>query len=200
MVLFMTQDTNILYTALLNRDSSLDGKVYYGVTSTGIFCRPVCPANKPKRENTLFFTGQEEALLAGFRPCLRCRPEVRPGSPAWEGTQTTVKRALRLISSGEDNVQNLADKLGVTDRHLRRLFQKYLGKSPNNFITAHRLQLACGMLENTSESIADIAFSAGWNSLRRFNTVFRDTYGTTPRDWRNQNRYTDHHSVKDNTQ
>ncbi|GHF19694.1 hypothetical protein GCM10017044_13060 [Kordiimonas sediminis] len=186
----MKEDTHILYTALLTRDQNYDGKVYFGVTSTGIYCRPVCPANKPKPENILYFNTSDQAQDAGFRACKRCRPESRPGSPAWEGTKSTVQRALRLLAAGEEDIPALADKLGVTDRHLRRLFVQHLGQSPKEVQLQNRLELALEMLAVSQAPISDIAYSAGFRSLRRFNDAFKQHTGTSPSQWRKQNDLT----------
>lgn len=190
-----TEPRHILYEALLRRDERLDGKVFFGVTSTGIYCRPICPAPKPKPENVLVFPDAETAALAGFRACKRCRPESRPGSPAWEGTKATVSRALRLLASADapDSLSELADKLGVTDRHLRRLFQTHLKKSPMAVKQENRLRLARTMLADSDGSIADIAFAAGFGSLRRFNDAFKQAEGMSPSEWRNR-----HHGTQRN--
>ena len=119
--------------ARIARDRRFDGRFFVGVRTTGIYCRPICPANLPKKENVCFFPSAAAAGEAGFRPCLRCRPECAPGTPAWAGTSTTVERGLRLIANGaldEDNIERLADRLGVTSRHLRRLFTRHVGASP----------------------------------------------------------------------
>ncbi len=183
------EQRHVLYEALLTRDKRFDGHVYFGVTSTGIFCRPICPAPKPKFKNVLFFSDSKTALLAGFRACKRCRPEARPGSPAWEGTKTTVSRALRLLaqSDGPESLRELADKLGVTDRHLRRLFHEHVGKSPIAVKTDNRLSLARTLLAGSDASIADVAFSSGFGSLRRFNDAFKAAQNTTPTKWRETN-------------
>ncbi len=177
---------HLLYQALLKRDERFDGKLFFAVTSTGIYCRPICPAPKPKPQNVLYFADAKTAALAGFRACKRCRPESRPGSPAWEGTKATVSRALRLLADtdGPDNLTELADKLGVTDRHLRRLFQKHLGKSPMDVRQQNRLSLATTLLADSDGSVADIAYASGFQSLRRFNDVFKDTFGMPPSEWR----------------
>ncbi len=180
---------HILYDALLNRDKRFDGDVFFGVTSTGIFCRPICPAPKPKLKNVLFFSDAETAVLAGFRACKRCRPESRPGSPAWEGTRATISRALRLLAQTDDpeTLSALADKLGISDRHVRRLFHQHLGKAPILIRTENRLGLAKTLLADTGTSIADIAFSAGFGSIRRFNDAFKAAYNMSPTNWRKQN-------------
>lgn len=184
-----TRHRNILYDALVARDKSYDGHVFFGVTSTGIFCRPICPAPKPKRENVLFFSSAETAMMAGFRACKRCRPESRPGSPAWEGTKATVSRALRLLAQPDspDSLNALSNKLGITDRHLRRLFEEHVGKSPIAIKTENRLGLAKTLLAGSNATIADIAFSSGFRSLRRFNDAFKSNYNVTPSVWRRQN-------------
>ena len=116
--------------ARLSRDARFDGQFFVAVRTTGIYCRPICPAVAPKRENVSFYPSAAAACEAGYRPCLRCRPECAPGTPAWSGTSTTVRRGLRLISEGaldDGSIEQLADRLGVTSRHLRRLFTKHLG-------------------------------------------------------------------------
>jgi len=184
-----TQRRHILYEALLNRDKRYDGQLFFGVTSTGIYCRPICPAPKPKPENVLYFSDVVTAQLAGFRACKRCRPESRPGSPAWEGTGATISRALRLLAQGDgpESLALLADKLGVSDRHLRRLFQTHLGKPPMAVRTDNRMALATTLLKDHDTPIADIAFSAGFQSLRRFNAAFKISYGESPTSWRKNN-------------
>jgi len=188
----MTKQEHILYRALVERDKAYDGHFYFGVTSTGIYCRPICPANKPKPENVLFFAGAEDAARAGFRACKRCRPESRPGSPAWQGTEATVTRALRLIAEGflENNtIDELADKLGISDRHLRRLFDKHIGISPIEIASKRRLDIAKALLKSSKHSVADIAFASGFSSLRRFNDSFKKTTSLSPTVWRKRNRH-----------
>lgn len=190
----MNTDTNtnlqsnphLLYQALLERDERFDGKLFFAVTSTGIYCRPICPAPKPKPQNVLYFADAKTTALAGFRACKRCRPESRPGSPAWEGTKATVSRALRLLAGTDspENLTELADKLGVTDRHLRRLFKQHLGKSPMDVRQQNRLSLATTLLADSDGSIADIAYASGFQSLRRFNDVFKGAFGMPPSEWR----------------
>jgi len=177
---------HLLYQALLTRDARFDGKLFFAVTSTGIYCRPICPAPKPKPQNVLYFVKAETAAMAGFRACKRCRPESRPGSPAWEGTKATVSRALRLLAGANspESLTELADKLGVTDRHLRRLFHKHLGKSPMEIRQENRLSLVTTLLVDSDGSIADIAYASGFQSLRRFNDVFKEKYQMPPSQWR----------------
>lgn len=173
--------------ARLARDARFDGQFYVGVSSTGIYCRPICPANAPKSENVSFFPSAAAASEAGFRPCLRCRPECAPGTPAWSGTSTTVRRGLRLISTGaldEGNIENLADRLGVTSRHLRRLFTKHLGASPLAVAHTQRLHFAKRLIDETTLPMSHVSSAAGYGSIRRFNDAFRKTYGRSPRDLR----------------
>lgn len=173
--------------ARLARDSRFDGQFYVGVKTTGIYCRPICPANAPKRENVAFFPSAAAASEAGFRPCLRCRPESAPGTPAWSGTSTTVRRGLRLISSGaldDGDVEHLAERLGVTSRHLRRLFTKHLGASPLAVAHTQRLHFAKRLIDETTLPLNHISASAGFGSVRRFNDAFRKTYGRSPRELR----------------
>jgi AraC family transcriptional regulator of adaptative response / DNA-3-methyladenine glycosylase II len=178
----------VLYLALLNRDARYDGKLFFAVVTTGIYCRPICPAPKPKPENVLYFADARTASLAGFRACKRCRPESRPGSPAWQGTKATVSRALRLLALGDGprSAASLADQLGVTDRHLRRLFKEHMGKSPSTVRQENRLMIASTLLRDGDAPIADIAFAAGFQSIRRFNDSFKKAHGCSPTQWRHQ--------------
>jgi AraC family transcriptional regulator of adaptative response / DNA-3-methyladenine glycosylase II len=173
--------------ARLSRDARFDGQFYVGVKTTGIYCRPICPANSPKSRNVRFFPSAASAGEAGFRPCLRCRPECAPGTPAWCGTSTTVRRGLRLISGGaldDGNVENLAERLGITSRHLRRLFTTHLGASPLAVAHTQRLHFAKRLIDETSLPMNHIASAAGYGSIRRFNDAFQKTYGRSPRDLR----------------
>ncbi|WP_135080992.1 DNA-3-methyladenine glycosylase 2 family protein [Terasakiella sp. SH-1] len=177
-------DHDICYQALKTRDVRFDGRFFTGVTSTGIFCRPVCPANTPKPENCTFFPSASAALNAGFRPCLRCRPESAPASAAWRGTETTVRRALRLIENGvldEGNkLETLCERLGIGERHLRRLFQQHLGASPKQIAQTRRLMFAKKLLVQTDISITEVALASGFNSQRRFNDAYQKTFGFPP--------------------
>jgi AraC family transcriptional regulator, regulatory protein of adaptative response / DNA-3-methyladenine glycosylase II len=175
------------YAALKSRDSRFDGRFFVGVTSTGVYCRPICPARTPKRENTRFYTCAAAAETAGFRPCRRCRPDTAPGTPAWAGTSTTVARALRLIAEGaldEGGVDHLADRLGVGSRHLRRLFDRHLGASPLAVAQTRRVHFARKLLDQTDLPMREIAFASGFSSVRRFNSVLRDTFGWPPSELR----------------
>jgi AraC family transcriptional regulator of adaptative response / DNA-3-methyladenine glycosylase II len=173
--------------ARLSRDARFDGRFFVGVKTTGIYCRPICPANAPKSENVSFYLTAAAAGEAGLRPCLRCRPESAPGTPAWAGTSTTVQRGLRLIADGaldDGDVENLADRLGVTSRHLRRLFTKHLGAGPLAVAHTQRLHFAKRLIDQTTLPMTDIAVASGFGSTRRFNDAFRNTYGRTPRELR----------------
>jgi AraC family transcriptional regulator, regulatory protein of adaptative response / methylated-DNA-[protein]-cysteine methyltransferase len=169
--------------ARLARDPVYDGRFYTGVHSTGIYCRPVCPVRPARSANVSFFPSAAAAEAAGFRPCLRCRPETAPFSPAWNGSRTTVARALRLIMEGAlDNSRlgSLASRLGVGVRHLDRLFAKHLGASPLQIARTNRVQRAKRLLDSTNLPISEIAMRAGFSSIRRFNTVFLEVYQRSP--------------------
>lgn len=164
------------------RDPRYDGRFYFGVKTTRIYCRPVCPA-RPKPENILIFRSSAEAERAGYRPCKRCRPDTAPGSVFHGGTANTVGRALRLIGEtpGDDlDVERLATSLGITDRHLRRLFDEQLGASPVEIMITKRLHLAKQLLAETDKPVTEIAFSAGFRSVRRFNEAFKQRYQVPP--------------------
>jgi len=181
----------IFERARLSRDARFDGHFFIGVKTTGIYCRPVCPANSPKSENVTYYPTAAAAGEAGYRPCLRCRPECAPGTPAWHGTSTTVRRGLRLIASGaldDGNIEQLADRLGVTSRHLRRLFTKHLGASPLAVAHTQRLHFAKSLIDQTNLPMQEIAVASGYGSVRRFNDTFRNTYGRAPRELRRNDR------------
>ena len=169
--------------ARLTRDARFDGKFFIGVLSTKIYCRPICPARTAKESNVRYYPTAAAAQEAGFRPCLRCRPECSPGTPAWQGTPSTVSRALKLISeSGLDDggVESLAGRLGVGSRHLRRLFLQHLGASPSAVAKTQRLQFAKKLIDETQLPMNEIALASGYGCTRRFNAAFRDTYKRTP--------------------
>ncbi len=185
------QTNEVFERARLSRDARFDGRFFVGVRTTGIYCRPICPANAPKSENVTFFPSAAAASEAGYRPCLRCRPECAPGTPAWVGTSTTVQRALRLIADGgleDGNVESLAARLGVTGRHLRRLFAKHVGASPLTVAHTQRLHFAKRLIDETTLSMADVSSAAGYGSVRRFNDTFRKTYGRPPRELRKEGK------------
>ena len=185
------QTNKIFERARLSRDARFDGHFFIGVRTTGIYCRPICPANSPKSENIRFYPTAAAAGEAGYRPCLRCRPECAPGTPAWHGTSTTVRRGLRLIANGaldDGNIEQLAERLGVTSRHLRRLFTKHLGASPLAVAHTQRLHFAKRLIDQTNLPMQEIAVAAGYGSVRRFNDAFKNTYKRSPRDLRRNDR------------
>jgi len=184
-------DPEALNRARISRDPRFDGKFFIAVTSTGIYCRPICPSRYAKRANVRFFGSPAAAEAAGFRPCLRCRPEAAPGTPAWLGTAAVVRRALRLINEGaldEDSVVTLASRLGIGPRHLLRLFARHVGASPIAVAQTRRLHFAVCLLEETNLPITQIAMAAGFGSCRRFNDAFRNTYRRAPRELRRGGR------------
>ncbi|NVN79987.1 MULTISPECIES: AlkA N-terminal domain-containing protein [unclassified Vibrio] len=157
------------------RDARFDGMFFTAVKTTGIFCRPICPASPPKEENVEYFSHQAQALKAGYRPCLRCRPDSAPFSPAWKGVETTFLRALQLIDNGALNagsIVDLANRLGISDRYLRTLFDNYIGVSPKQYSLYSQLMFAKQLLHTSSMSITDVGFASGFNSTRRFNDAF----------------------------
>jgi AraC family transcriptional regulator of adaptative response / DNA-3-methyladenine glycosylase II len=177
--------------ARISRDPRFDGKFFIAVTSTGVYCRPICPSRHAKRTHVRFFVSPAAAEAAGFRPCLRCRPEAAPGTPAWLGTAAVVRRALRLINAGaldEASVSALAARLGIGPRHLVRLFARHVGASPIAVAQTRRLHFAGCLLEQTNLPITQIAMAAGFGSSRRFNHAFRSTYRRTPRELRQGRR------------
>ena len=179
--------------ARVGRDPRYDGLFFSGVRTTGIYCRPVCPVRPARPENVEFYPSAPAAEAARYRPCLRCRPETAPFSPAWKGSRTSVERAIRLIHDGaldNDGVDALAARLGIGARHLRRLFGKHLGASPLQVARTMRVQRAKRLLDETDLMISDIAMRAGFGSLRRFNTVFAEVYKRQPSEMRRARRST----------
>jgi len=169
--------------ARLARDRAFDGLFFTGVRTTRIYCRPICPVRPAQSKNVMFFSSAAAAERAGFRPCLRCRPETPPGSPAWMGTATTVARGMRLIGDGfldEATVGELADRLGVGPRHLLRLFLRHTGATPSEIAATKRVQTAKRLIDQTPMPLCEVAFAAGFRSVRRFNDAFRATYGRAP--------------------
>lgn len=176
-------DHGACYEAVKRRDSRFDGRFYTGVTSTGIFCRPSCPARTPRAANVTFFTHAAAASTAGFRPCRRCRPELAPGHPEWNRRADLAGKALTLIEQGvadREGVTGLASRLGVSERHLRRELNEAVGAGPTQLARSRRLWLARMMLDQTNLAITDIAFASGFNSIRQFNDAFRQAFDTTP--------------------
>jgi len=182
-------DREICYRALQSRDSRFDGLLFVGATSTGIYCRPVCSARTPKFENCRFFASAAAAQEAGFRPCLRCRPETAPDLASWRGTSNTVSRALALITDGtlDENggsVAQLAERLGLGERQLRRLFYRHLGASPIAVAQTRRVLFAKQLIHETRMSMTDVALASGFGSVRRFNEIFRKLFNRPPRSLR----------------
>jgi AraC family transcriptional regulator, regulatory protein of adaptative response / DNA-3-methyladenine glycosylase II len=179
----MDMDRTACYRAISTRDARFDGRLFVGVKTTGIYCRPICPARTPKFDNVLFYPSAAAAQEAGFRPCLRCRPEISPELAFWRGTSTTVCRALALIEAGgldESDVEGLANRLGVGARQLRRLFRQHVGASPIAVAQTRRVLLAKQLIHETSLPMAEVALAAGFNSLRRFNETFLQLFGRSP--------------------
>jgi AraC family transcriptional regulator, regulatory protein of adaptative response / methylated-DNA-[protein]-cysteine methyltransferase len=177
--------------ARVSRDRRFDGQFFSGVRTTRIYCRPVCPVRPAKAENVSFYPSAAAAERAGFRPCLRCRPETAPFCPAWKGSLATVERAVRLISEGvldRAPVEVLAASLGVGARHLSRLFDKHLGASPGQIARTARVQRAKRLLDDTKLPMIEVALLAGFRSLRRFNAVFAEVYKRPPTEIRRAQR------------
>ena len=169
------------------RDARFDGIFFIAVKSTGIYCRPICPAKPPLEKNIEYHESAISAAKSGYRPCLRCRPDSAPQSSAWLGTQTTFQRALNLIQQGalqEHSVAQLADRLGVSDRYLRELFTQNLGTSPKKYAIYQQCLFAKQLLHNSNLAVADIAFASGFNSIRRFNEAMKNQLDLAPREIR----------------
>ncbi len=175
----------VCYRALQSRDARFDGLLFVGITSTGIYCRPVCPARTAKRENCRFFGSAAAAQDAGFRPCLRCRPETAPDMASWRGTSNTVSRALALIAEGAldgdgNSVEKMAGRLGLGERQLRRLFLQHLGASPISVAQTRRVLFAKQLIHETQMPMTEVAMAAGFGSLRRFNETFLNLFHRPP--------------------
>lgn len=169
------------------RDPRFDGRFFVGVRTTGIYCRPICPARTPLEKNVRYFPSAAAAAEAGLRPCLRCRPEVAPGSPAWSGTSATVRRACRLIDELATDgltVESLAERAGLGSRHLRRLFLMHVGASPQAVIQTKRLHFAKQLVDGTTLPLAEVALASGFGSIRRFNAAFKTSWGRPPSAFR----------------
>ncbi len=179
----MMLDSDSCYQAVKAHDARFDGRFFTGVTSTKIYCRPVCTAKVPKRENCQFYPSAAAAESEGFRPCLRCRPELAPGNASIDSSARIAQSAASLIEDGAVNgsgFEELALRLGVTDRHLRRLFFDAFGVAPIDFAQTQRLLLAKRLLTDTKLSVTDVAFASGFQSLRRFNALFKERYRLAP--------------------
>jgi AraC family transcriptional regulator of adaptative response / DNA-3-methyladenine glycosylase II len=179
----MDMDFEACRRAFVTRDARFDGRVFAGVKTTGIYCRPICPARTPKAENMTFYPTAAAAQEAGYRPCLRCRPEASPDLGAWRGTSNTVSRALALIEAGAldtGDVDGLAARLGVGERQLRRLFRQHLGAAPISVAQTRRVLLAKQLIQETRLPMAEVALASGFGSVRRFNETFQDLFGRPP--------------------
>jgi len=189
----MILDWQVCSRARLSRDARFDGRFFIGVLTTGVYCRSICPARTCQEKNVRYFPTAAAAAEAGFRPCLRCRPECSPGTPAWLGTPNTVSRALRLISESgleDGGVEVLAERLGVGSRHLRRLFLRHLGATPIAVAQTRRLHFAKKLIDETSLPMSQVALASGFGCVRRFNTGIRKVYKRTPTQIRRLARQT----------
>ena len=189
----MRLDSDTCYRAVVARDPRFDGRFFTGVTSTGIYCRPVCPARTPARANMRFFAHAGAAEAAGFRACRRCRPETSPGSPEWNVRADLAARAVRLIADGyadAHGISGLAARLAVTQRHLHRLLVAELGAGPQALARTARLQTARRLLAETTMPITEVAFASGFSSVRQFNASVRESAGRTPSELRSRARRT----------
>lgn len=200
----MQSDNHKLKNASLNRlscerarrarDARFDGRFFTAVKTTGIYCRPICPANQPLEKNVDYFPSAIAAAQAGYRPCLRCRPDSAPDSWAWLGAQTTFQRAVELIHQGElqtGSITSLASRLGISDRYLRDLFQENIGTSPKKYAIYQQCLFAKQLLHESSLPITQIAFAAGFNSVRRFNEAMLQQVGLSPRQIRSSDKPVD---------
>ncbi len=191
MIQAMTLHDDAAYLALKTHDARFDGRLFVGVTSTGIYCRPVCRVRTPLRRNCLFFANAASAERGGFRPCLRCRPELAPGLSLADSSQVLAQQAARLIEqaarSGLDPyLPDIAARLGVTDRHLRRIFGQVHGVTPIDYLSTQRLLLAKQLLTDTDMPVTQVALASGHASLRRFNAAFLQRYRMNPSALRKQ--------------
>jgi AraC family transcriptional regulator of adaptative response / DNA-3-methyladenine glycosylase II len=177
------------YLAMKARDARFDGCFFTGVTSTGIYCRPVCKVRTPRRENCRFFAHAAQAEQAGFRPCLRCRPELAPHSMRWsiqDASSMLARQAVRLLDEpdawrdGVPVLEQLAARLGVSDRHVRRIFESQFGVSPVQYLQTRRLLTAKQLLADTDLPVTQVALISGFSSVRRFNAAFAQHYGLNP--------------------
>jgi AraC family transcriptional regulator, regulatory protein of adaptative response / DNA-3-methyladenine glycosylase II len=183
----MLRDFEHRYRAVRGRDARFDGRFYVAVTSTGIYCRPSCPAVTPRRSNVRFYPTSAAAQGAGFRACKRCRPDAVPGSPEWDVRTDVVARAMRLIADGvvdRDGVPDLARRLGYTERHLNRLLTTEVGAGPLALARARRAHNARLLIETTDLPITEVAFASGFASVRQFNDTIREVFAATPREMR----------------
>jgi AraC family transcriptional regulator of adaptative response / DNA-3-methyladenine glycosylase II len=187
----MDLDADAAYLAMRSRDARFDGRLFVGVTSTGVYCRPVCRVRTPRRENCRFFATRAQAEAAAFRPCMKCRPEIAPGLSQMDSSRTLADTAARLIEQAVHGGRNLgmpalAARLGVTDRHLRRIFGATHGVSPHDYLATQRLLLAKQLLTDTAQPVTSVALASGFASLRRFNAAFAERYRFNPSQLRRE--------------
>jgi AraC family transcriptional regulator of adaptative response / DNA-3-methyladenine glycosylase II len=187
----MVLDADAAYLAVKARDARFDGRLFIGVTSTGVYCRPVCRVRTPRRENCRFFDTRAQAEAAAFRPCMKCRPEIAPGLSHTDSSRTLADTAARWIEhavhSGEPTgIPIIATRLGVTDRHLRRIFMATHGVSPHDYLSTQRLLLAKQLLTDTTQPVTQVALASGFDSLRRFNAAFVERYRFNPTQLRRE--------------
>lgn len=183
----MELDREACYRALSTRDARFDGRMFIAVRTTGVYCRPICPARTPKQENVTFYPTASAAQEAGFRPCLRCRPESSPDLAAWRGTSNTVSRGLALIAEGALDgaaVDSVSERLGVGERQLRRLFRQHLGASPVAVAQTRRVLFAKQLIVETTMPMTEVALASGFSSIRRFNATFHALYRRSPSELR----------------
>src|SRR3989440_10432314 len=179
----MPLDSSTCYRALRARDARFDGRFFVAVSSTRIYCRPVCTVKPPRLENCRFYPSAAAAEVAGFRPCLRCRPELAPGNASVDATTRVAQAAASLIEDRTLNGEGLlavASRLGITDRHLRRVFGAEFGVSPVEFAQTQKLLLAKRLLTDTALPVTEVAFASGFGSVRRFNALFKQRYRLRP--------------------
>ncbi len=179
----MLESTDKLYAAFKSKDPRFDGKFFVGISSTGIYCRPICHAKLPKEENCKFYKTASLAEVDGYRPCLLCRPELSPGNSIVDSSVMLAKKATILLEKycGNDiSIERLSEMLGCSDRHLRRVFEAEYNVSPIQYLQTHRLLLSKSLLTDTSLPIIDVAMASGFGSLRRFNDLFKTKYDLTP--------------------
>jgi AraC family transcriptional regulator of adaptative response / DNA-3-methyladenine glycosylase II len=194
-----TLDPHICYAAFIARDRRFDGWFFMGVSSTGIYCRPICPVRAPQARNCSFYRSAAAAERAGFRPCLRCRPELAPGNGLLDLSSRLAQAAARLIEEGflsGRSLDDLARRVGVTSRHLRRIFEAEFGVTMIEFAQTHRLLIAKRLLTDTGLSMTDVALASGFGSVRRFNDVFQSRYGLNPLRLRKAARVPDNTTMR----
>ena len=189
----MPLEPHAAYLVLKARDARFDGRLFVGVTSTGIYCRPICRVRLPKAENCRFFSHAAGAERDGFRPCLRCRPELAPGLSLMDSSQSLAHHAARMLehaarTGGEIALPQVAQRLGVTDRHLRRIFLECHGVAPIDYLTTQRLLLAKQLLTDTQLPVTQVALASGFGSVRRFNAAFAERYRMNPSALRREQR------------